>query len=451
VVEVRADDPSLTGTAGMVLVAELVDALEVIEAIDEAVGVIKVRDRGLSGGEFVVALAECLIGGGDFLADLDHDRADPGAVLRSVAVPASTTAGSLARRFEAPRLAGLESAVGLIVRRGFANLTPRQRQELRGPVTIDIDPTEIEVYGPTKHGVAYNYLGQRAARAFPATWAETGVVLAGELFAGDCDPRPHAPDLIRRAVAALPEGLDRPRVRADVGFFDHRVADAALAAGADFGIGVPRNPAVWRAVRAADQHRWSPARGLRDAEITEIDYQPGGWPEHTRVIARRVRLDPDQVSKHQRSRRRRTIDPDQLALVDAGELESVYAYSFIATNLTAAPAEIEAWHRSRAQIEDRLRDAKLGYALRHLPSADTRVNQVWMWATFLALNLTVLLQTLATPGVPRVHAKRLRRQLIRVPGRITHHARRLVLHLPADAAPVIAALTRLAALPAPAT
>ena len=436
----------------MVLVASLVDALAVIEAIDEAVGAIKVRDRGLSAGEFVVALAECLIGGGDFLADLDHDRADPGAVLRSVAVPASTTAGSLARRFDARRLEGLERAVGMIVRRAIAALPSEQRQRLaQVPVTIDIDPTEIEVYGPTKQGVAYNYLGQRAGRAFPATWAETGVVLAAELFAGDVDPRPRAPGLIARAVAALPAGLARPRVRADVGFFDHRVADAALAAGTDFGIGVPRNPAVWRAVRAADQARWSPARGLRDAEVTQIDYQPGGWPQGTRVIARRVRLDPDQVSRHSRSRRRRTIDPDQLALLDAGALESVYAYSFIATNLTDTPAEIEAWHRSRAQIEDRLRDAKLGYALRHLPSADPRVNQVWMWATFVALNLTVLLQTLATPHVARAHAKRLRRQLIRVPGRITHHARRLVVHLSVDAAPIIAALTTLAALPAPAT
>jgi hypothetical protein len=400
----------------------------------------------------VVALTECLIGGGDFLADLDHDRADPGAVLRSVAVPASTTAGSLARRFEALQLADLERAVGLIVRRGIAALSVKQRRGLRrGVVTIDVDPTEIEVYGATKHGVAYNYLGQRAARAFPATWAEAGVVLAGELFAGDEDPRPRAPDLIARAVAARPDGLGRPRVRADVGFFDHRVADAALAAGADFGIGVPRNPAVWRAVRAAGQQRWSPALGLRHAEVTEIDYRPGGWPAHTRVIARRVRLEPEQISRHSRSRRRRTIDPDQLALLDAGELESVYAYSFIATNLTDTPAQLEAWHRSRAQIEDRLRDAKLGYALRHLPSADPRVNQVWMWATFLALNLTVLLQSLATPGAPRAHAKRLRRELIRVPGRITHHARRLVVHLPVDAAPVIGALTRLAVLPAPAT
>jgi hypothetical protein len=62
----RADDPSLTGSAGMVCVAQAVRALGVIDAIDGFVGPIKRRDRGLSAGEFVVSLAECMLGGGDF-------------------------------------------------------------------------------------------------------------------------------------------------------------------------------------------------------------------------------------------------------------------------------------------------------------------------------------------------------------------------------------------------
>ena len=50
----------------------------------------------------------------------------------------------------------------------------------------------------------------------------------------------------------------------------------------------------------------------------------------------------------------------------------MYAYSFIATNLdVSTPAKavaVEAWHRMRTDIEDRIRDAKHGAALRHLPS-----------------------------------------------------------------------------------
>ncbi|MGE3834421.1 MAG: hypothetical protein AB7H43_06505 [Acidimicrobiia bacterium] len=69
---------------------EAVRALGLIEAIDAFVGPIKRRRRGLSAGEFVVSLAECLLGGGDFLADLDRARQDTaGAALRCGGVRSS--------------------------------------------------------------------------------------------------------------------------------------------------------------------------------------------------------------------------------------------------------------------------------------------------------------------------------------------------------------------------
>lgn len=40
--------------------------------------------------------------------------------------------------------------------------------------TIDIDATDVEVYGRKKHGVASNHQGQRVGRPHVATWAEVG-------------------------------------------------------------------------------------------------------------------------------------------------------------------------------------------------------------------------------------------------------------------------------------
>jgi hypothetical protein len=52
--------------------------------------------------------------------------------------------------------------------------------------------------------------------------------------------------------------------------------------------------------------------------------------------------------------------------------DHVCAYSFIATNLPTATVEqvteLEAWHRGRTDIADRIRDARHGAALRHMPS-----------------------------------------------------------------------------------
>jgi len=386
----HADDPSLTATAGLVVVAEAVRALGVVGAIDRMVGPIKRRRRGLGPGQLLVALAETLLAGGDFLIDLDYQRADRmGILLRSLPPPPSTTAASLARRFGDPQVAGIEQAMAGLVARALALLSVRQRRTLVGVrPTIDLDPTEVEVHGASKDGVGWNHLGQRAGRPLLATWAEAGVALAAELLAGDEDPRPYAPGLLGRALAGLPAGLGRPRLRADSGFFDQHLAHAALEAGCDFAICARRNPALWRAVRAVQPTAWRPAVGMPAAEVATCAYRPQGWPQQTRAVVRRVALDAKRVSADLRSRRWRTVDPEQLRLARAGKLDRVYGYTVILTSLGEDPVVIEAWFRHRADIEDRIRDAKLGYALRHLPSGQVAVNRVWLWATLLALNLS---------------------------------------------------------------
>ena len=104
--------------------------------------------------------------------------------------------------------------------------------------------------------------------------------------------------------------------------------------------------------------------------------------------------------------------------------------------------------------EERFREAKHGAGLNHLPSADRGVNAVWAWAGLLAGALTVMLQTLTgldtradAPGRWRIAT--LRHQLLKLPGRVTSHAREQVLRLQPRQHLLAAVLARLRALPAP--
>jgi hypothetical protein len=463
-VELGAADPSLTGAAGLLAVGEVCRRLDVVAALDAHVGPVKSRARGASTGELLVELAGAQLAGEDFLVGMDRRRADRvGAECFGMAGIPSTTAASLARRLGAAQREGIEAGVAEVLRR-VVELAPARRQaQLRAAPTLDVDATEVEVYGRAKGKVAYNYQGQRTGRPHLVSWAQAGVALAADLLSGDEDPRAGVVALVRRAMVGLPPEIGgrpvgRPRVRADAGSFSGEMARGVLAAGADFAVGVKRNPAVWRAAAAVPEAGWVAAVDMPSAEVAVCGYQPDGWPEGTVCVVRRVRVPAEQVSADPRSRRRRTIPKEQLTLALDGRVEVVYGYSFILTNLDVATpralAAFERWYRDRADIEDRIRDAKHGAALRHLPSGDHAVNAVWMWGALLAVNLSAWLQELAGldngRGRDRAHAGRLRRELFAAAGRLVRHARRRELRLAPDQHELLTAvLARLRALPAP--
>ncbi len=356
-----APDASLTGSAGVLAVGELMDRLGVVEALDTGIGPIKSRARGVTGGELVASLAQCQLLDGKFVNATDRHRADAAAQQLS-AVPglASTTAGGLARRFTPDRVAGIEAGNTTVVARGWSLLGEQRRTALlRDPVSIDLDATDVEVYGRRKRGVAYNYQGQRCGRPHLATWAGAGVTLAADLLTGAQDVRAHSSALLTRAVAALPAEVretfgdaHRPVVRADAGYFAAELAHTAIGLGCDFAVAAKRNPAMWRAAAGIAEQDWTPAIGMAGAQVAVSDHAPAGWPQGTYTIIRRVRVDTETISTDARSRRRRTIDRDQLTLALDGHLDHVWATSFIADLPPDRRHRVRHRHRRRGLVPD---------------------------------------------------------------------------------------------------
>jgi len=384
---------------------------------------------------------------------------------------ASTTAAGLARRITAAQWEAVERGLAAVTGR-MVSLLPAERAVALadGPVTIDLDTTDVEVYGRKKRGVAYNHQGQRVGRPHVAAWAETEIVLAADLGDGTDDPRATAPGLLRRALAALPAAARAGRVglRADAGYFAGQLARAAHDAKIAFAIGARRIAPLWRLLDGIAGDDWHDAIEMDGAQVAVAQYCPDWWPADTRMLIRRVRLDPAQVSADPRSRRRRTLHPDQRALPipELAQAGAVCAYSFILTNLDvsspARAAAAEHWYRHRTTVENLFRDSKLGAALRHLPSGYPQVNLAWMWGALLAATMAAWLHQLtaitAGEDILAGHGVRggkamiatLRWRLIAVPGRLIRHARHLVLRLPPGHYLLPEVLARLRQLPAPA-
>jgi len=468
---VGAPDAALTANAGLAAIAELCSRLGVIRAIDAAVGPVKERDRGFGAGELLTGIAAAQLAGEDFLTGLDRHRADAaGQLITPVPGLSSTTAAGLARRVTPAQWLAVETGVATVTGRMLALLPAARAAALTtGPVTIDLDTTDVEVYGRKKRGVAYNHQGQRVGRPHVATWAETEIVLAADLGSGTDDPRATAAALLRRALACLPaaaRAAGRVALRADAGYFAGQLARAAHDEHIAFAIGAKRIAPLWRLLSGIAEDDWADAAGLDNAQVAVADYCPDWWPATTRLIVRRVRLDPAQVSADLRSRRRRTLHPDQRALPfpELAAEPAVYGYSFILTNLdVSAPdkaAAAEHWYRHRTTVENIFRDSKHGAALRHLPSGYPQVNMAWMRGALLAACMAAWLHqlTAVTAGEDLLagHGVRggkamiatLRWRLIAVPGRLTRHGRQLVLRLPPGCHLLAEVLARLRALPA---
>jgi Transposase DDE domain group 1 len=267
-------------------------------------------------------------------------------------------------------------------------------------------------------------------------------------------------------LGGLPAGVGEVRLRADGGYFAVDLAVAAHREGVTFAIGAKRITPVWQALAGISQSDWTDAIDMPGAQVAVAHYRLAWWPASTRLLIRRVALAPDQISADPRSRRRRTLHPDQRALPldELAAAEAVYAYSFILTNLDVSTPEqaaaVEHWYRHRTTIENIFRDAKHGAALRHLPSGYPQVNTAWMWGALIATSIAGWLHQLtATPdtdgellgwGVREGKAMiaTLRHRLVRVPARLIRHAGALILRLPPGHQLLTEVLTRLRALPA---
>lgn len=453
--EIRADDPTLTPHAGLALTGELCRRLGLADLIDAELGTVsrarpvKSRRRGLSPGQYLVSLAETQLQGGEFFADVEQLRADrAGAGLRAVAeAPSQATARQYARRFRRSHLHAAERAMARCGERLDCGLGRDAGEE----ATVDLDAIEIEVFGAQKQGAAKSHSGALAYQAYVATWAERGRALCSELEPGNRARVSGAESarMLRRAISHLPEGHGPVNARVDSGFYSAELMGVLRKEEVRFTMSAPRSQAMWRALEGIPDSAWQEAEGMPGAEVAETTYAPGGWDgEPLRLVVRRVAHRASALSADPRARRLATIHPAQLPLALGGGLDTVYGYSFIATD---HPPErdavwVEHHHRHRAQVEERLGEAKLGAALRHLPSGDMDANRVWLHAALSAMNIAAMTCDLCpaagASGQPapwrdpereppaRRAAKALRRMLVCVPARVVRSGRRTTLRLP---------------------
>jgi len=306
-------------------------------------------------------------------------------------------------------------------------------------VILDFDSTPITAHSE-KERAAGHYKGGFGFHPLIVTCARE--VLGGILRPGNASAH-NAHDHIRcleLALEQLPAEALRGEIlaRSDGAGASHDFAEACRETRVRFSLGYPIDERVRSAVLSLPQSAWQPAKNavgeLREgAWVTDltglVDLE--SWPDGTRLICRRERPHPGA----------------QLTFTD---LDGHRFQCFITDQDDEETALLELTHREHAQVEDAVKTLKATGAS-HLPFHSFAANAAWFELAMLAHDIAIYMQKLTLEGEHKVcEPKRLRYRILHVAGKLTRHARRVTLHLPADwpwTGAIVRAFKRLAALP----
>jgi hypothetical protein len=406
-VQVAPSTQQITAHAGLVLVRELAGSLGVAELVDGLT--VKKRARGYSPAEQVLALCETLIAGGECLDDAALLRADLAQQqLRGYSVPDPTTLGRFLRSFSLGHLRQFDRALDEL----FSRVHPLLARE---SMTLDLDATLVEHHGPpgSRQGTRGTYTGTVAWHPLLCFVGETGEWLHGKLRTGTAAASRGSRRFIVECLDRVPAGIP-VYLRADEGFWGLDFFAELERLEITYAVGAPQIASVKARVEAVPQRDWQPSSYRPGSEVASFSWHPKTWAKERRFVVRR---DPIATGEQLR------LDGD-----------SDYHYYIVVTNdHERDPDSLEIWHRAKANVENRIKEAKLGLGLDNLPCRSFHANWAYLQTTLLAYNLLCWLKLLALPERERTnYAKRLRFRFIGVAATVGRSGRRLVLRLAAD-------------------
>ena len=236
--------------------------------------------------------------------------------------------------------------------------------------------------------------------------------------------------------AGGPHGKALVVLRADSAFYNHDVIATARRAQVRFSITARMNPAVNKAISSINEQAWTPIqypnavwdddeqRLICDAEIAEVPFtaltsRRKGEQLTGRLLVRRVkRLNPTGKSQ-----------ADKTMTAEQQELFAAYRYHAVFTDSPLTLIQAEKSHREQPIVEQVIADFKSG-PLAHLPSGSLTANSAWLVLAAMAFNLTRAAGWLASSFHARATTATIRDQLINIPTRLAHSARKQVLQLP---------------------
>ena len=298
-IQIAFDDHRLVSNAGLILPSTLALHLGLPQLVDRHLDLGR-APGGANTGDQIMTLVASALAGGDCIDDADGLRAGRTARVLGCVVKAPSTLGTFLRSFRWGHARQLDRVSRELLARAWAAGAGPRSLNNHGPLTIDLDPTICETYGPAKEGARHHgYTGQRGYHPLLAVAAGTGDVLMARLREGRANTARGAAHFLRETMGRVryagATGL--LTVRADSGCYNHAMVSTCRQLDARFSITIRQHQSRRNQIEAIPEGDWTPLPYWMDgaadvAETTYIPFESAPDAAPVRRIVRRVQPTP---------------------------------------------------------------------------------------------------------------------------------------------------------------
>lgn len=278
-------------------------------------------------------------------------------------------------------------------------------------VILDLDSTVLTVYGRLEGAKkGYNPFKKGRPSYHPLVSFEgiTKDYWEGEFRPGNIRTGQRALSLLETCFSRIPPTVTSVRIRADVGFFDHKTVEWLDQKKAGYVIVAPITTRIQNRLPGLRFQR-----GPGSLATAAFSYQPIGWEKPHRFIAVRKLLSE--------------LSSPQGSLFTIGS----YAYHVYVTNLSLKPVNVWRFYNGRAQVELIIKELKHDYFLTKIPTRSFRANEAYFHLLLFAYNLINWFKRLSLPlEWQNKTLQTLRSRLILIPAELVRADNRPVLKLP---------------------
>jgi hypothetical protein len=279
-------------------------------------------------------------------------------------------------------------------------------------IIFDLDSTVLTIYGKqelARKGYNPHKPGRLSYHPILCFNGITKDFWQGELRAGDAYTSTGVINLIEESFAKIPTSVKTVKIRADKGFFDHKIIEF-VEDKAQFIIPAKATKPIKRKLPSLRYKKHTSG-----AQSSEFYYQPHGWKKKYRFIVIRRPLPEEQTA--------------QLSLFTYGR----YSYQVLVTNMELTPLNCWKFYNKRAAVELIIKELKADYTLTKIPTKHYNANEAYFHILLFAYNLLNWFKRLCLPKeFHMLTLNTLRNRLLVIPGELVRTNNKPMLKLPAS-------------------